>query len=296
MANKATPAPHGGYLAAIFYRVATTHFRTRHRDRHGGLAEPINMQLMFIRRCDVGEALLEVGELKLGTKISTVRVRLLQKSASHSEPIEKIVAHIIVSNLRAERGLSIDQTKIDPVALPKSISHPPATGTSDEDSKPAWRLVQIPYPEFRRAPAHVLVYEPSEFCAQGWAVSSSEQWAALQWKHEEKLEQGRWTNEAAVFLLDVFPETLAGLEKEVNKAQGKPAPVWFPTLALTIDFKRSLPEHGVGWLHSHMTTESIRNGRMDIKVTLRDPDGHAVALATHSTLIMSRPTRKEVRI
>lgn len=291
-------APHGGYLAAIFHRLATTHFCRRHHDRHGGAAEPINMQLMFARRCHIGEAILEVEDLKLGTKTSAIRAKLLQRDrgSSSSKLVENIVAHIIVSKLQGEEGFTLGKEGTSPALSPRITSYP-LEGNLDDGSRRMWTLMKIPHPHFRRAPAHVRAYVPKDSPRQEQAGFGSEQWAALGGQEGNKTGRGRWTNESATFLLDVFPATLAHLEKEVNKIRGEmAAPVWFPTLALTIDFRKSIPpKHGLKWLHSLVRTESIRNGRMDIKIVLRDQDGDLVALATHSTLIMT-PKRNDAKI
>jgi hypothetical protein len=97
---------------------------------------------------------------------------------------------------------------------------------------------------------------------------------------------GWWTNEAAAFLLDVVSMALAGLEGAINGHPApKPLPVWFPTLKLSIEIKKALPVDGAEWLQSRVTMKSVRNGRMDIDVILRDAGGEIVALATHIALV-----------
>lgn len=217
---------------------------------------------------------------------------LSQETPNALGRITKLIGNITVSNLEDEDGLS---AKGD-WDLGGGVSYgPPLVKTPDAASENnPWKRVLIPHPEFRRAPAHVEVYNPQS-ASTGEVDNASHQWATLRWTENGDPVHGRWTNEASVFLLDVFPTRLALLEREVNAGTAAPVPVWFPTLALSIDFKKVLPANGVNWLHSKVTTKSIRGGRMDVEVALLDDSGDIIALASHATLIMSS-SRNRARI
>ncbi|RMJ07950.1 hypothetical protein CDV36_012441 [Fusarium kuroshium] len=261
--------PHGGYLAAIFYRVAKFHFSLNHPTRHEGCAAPINIQLTFVRRASIGRAILHVIDIKLGRRTSVIQISLMQSPSEQSKAVEKAIAHVTISNLATEAGLSLieDQTAVDGRAGPE------------------WIRFDIPHPEFRKATGHVEVYQAEGSPQQSGLVY--EQRSALTWDDGCQRVHGLWTNEAATFLLDVFPMLLAGLEKSMSKEEGTQGPIWFPTLTITIDFRKELPKCGVEWLRSRTSVKSVKNGRTAIEVELRtDETGEVVAVATHAGLMV----------
>lgn len=261
--------PHGGYLAAIFYRVAKLHFSLNHPACHDGRSAPINMQLVFVRRASIGRAILHVTDIKLGRRTSVIRISLMQSPFEQSKAVEKAIAHVTMSNLATEAGLS-------------SIEGQTAV---DGRARPEWTRFDIPHPEFRKATGHVEVYQSAGDSQQSGLVY--EQRSALAWGEGCQHIHGRWTNEAATFLLDVFPMLLAGLEKSISREKGTQGPIWFPTLTITIDFRKELPKCGIEWLRSRTSVKSVKNGRTAIEVELReDKTGEVVAVATHAGLMM----------
>ena len=84
------------------------------------------------------------------------------------------------------------------------------------------------------------------------------------------------------FLHDSNPYAVKGNPSRKSKA----AKFWYPTLLLNIDIKKSLPEEGVEWLFSRVVTKQIKNGRMDIEITILDEGGEIVALSQHVALVV----------
>ena len=62
---------------------------------------------------------------------------------------------------------------------------------------------------------------------------------------------------------------------------------------LNIDFKKALPEEGVGWLFSRVRAKNIEKGRMDLEVEIRDESGEMVALSQHVALILGAERNME---
>ena len=58
-----------------------------------------------------------------------------------------------------------------------------------------------------------------------------------------------------------------------------------PTLSMTLDVKKKLPEGGVKWLFLRARSLEIKNGRMDVEVTILDEKFELVALSHHVALI-----------
>lgn len=150
-----------------------------------------------------------------------------------------------------------------------------------------WRRVRIPHPSFRKAPNHVAIYTAPASHKFNPGELSCTQCALLRWDQDGNEVKGRWTNESATFLADIFPVPLQHLEKAEGAKNGTSGPVWFPTLALNIDFKRLLPDRGEAVLLSQVNARCINNWRITVEVEIVDSDGRVVALATHATLIMS---------
>ncbi|KAH7125987.1 thioesterase-like superfamily-domain-containing protein [Dactylonectria macrodidyma] len=277
--------PHGGYLAAVLYRLVCTHFKHNHPRRHAGHAAPISMQLSFVRRSNVGPAHLEVKEIKLGSRVSTVNVTLYQRSQSSSEQMVKLTGLVTISSLREEAGLSVPfNCALDTVPEIPTLT---SCQTSKGAAAALWKLVEIPHPEFRKATGHVETYVRHKNSQAFQRHGISEQWTRLGWKQDDENVTGRWTNEAAAFLLDVFPSALAKLESQLQSEIGTYQPVWFPTLTMNIDFKKEIPEGGEEWLYSSVAMKQIKNGRTDIQVVLRDALGELIALASQAGLVMS---------
>jgi hypothetical protein len=61
----------------------------------------------------------------------------------------------------------------------------------------------------------------------------------------------------------------------------KSSKFWYPTLLLNMDIKKLLPEEGVEWLFLRAITKQVKNGRMDIDITIADEHGEIVALSHH---------------
>lgn len=55
---------------------------------------------------------------------------------------------------------------------------------------------------------------------------------------------------------------------------------------LNLEIKKALPAEGMEWLFSRVGSKEIRNGRMDLEVTILDESGEIVALSTHVALIV----------
>ena len=64
------------------------------------------------------------------------------------------------------------------------------------------------------------------------------------------------------------------------------AKFWYPTILLNLDVKKALPAEGVEFLFVRVRAKQIKNGRMDLDVTILDESGDLVALSTHVALVL----------
>ncbi|KAL3472699.1 thioesterase-like superfamily-domain-containing protein [Aspergillus californicus] len=271
-------APNGGYISAIFYRVAATHFQKTHLKRHNGRARPISIQLSYIRRCQVGPAAFLVEDIKVGSRVSLIHVTLQQEGRS------TVAGYLTVSDELSETGISIPA---DPNNFHVPLGRPPF---AEGSGKGEWNKVMIPHPKFRRASSRVELYERNDKASLSKGVG---QWARLRPGGPNGSIEN-WTMESVAFLCDILPTVLGGLERAVEEDRQRtdgstqePVPVWFPTLALNIDFKRYELGEGHEWLYSHIHIKSVQNGRMDVEVVILDAAAKLVAVATQVALVMS---------
>ncbi|GKZ83641.1 hypothetical protein AnigIFM56816_008736 [Aspergillus niger] len=308
--------PHGGYTTSILYRLALVHFAHTHPALYkNNPATPIAMQLSFLRRTATGPAVLKVQDTKLGRRTSTLHVMLLQKPDSgkrkqsqpstttttttttgteaEDEDLEvKVAGYITVSPADAEEGLS--------ATTGWKISSPaPAAGSNGDGSvnlgalgrtgrDGAWGKFEPEHSKFRKATGQTEFYVPVELSEKERKERkmNAEQWARFRPGGDVN---ARWTNEALVYLTDMFPTALAGFDNAAEEAAvgGGKGLFWFPTVTLNIDLKTRLPEEGVEWLYSRVYTKKVRDGRTDLDVTVVDDKGDVVALSTQVGLVLS---------
>ncbi|KAL4746202.1 thioesterase-like superfamily-domain-containing protein [Aspergillus terricola var. indicus] len=125
----------------------------------------------------------------------------------------------------------------------------------------------------------------------------------------------RWSNEAVVYLADIFPAALdrmgameatrllttdasentsagpagksgsAALNGRATTDQGL-VRFWYPTVTMNIDLKTRLPSSGVEWLHSRVVTRMVRGSSADLEVLILDQDGELVATSTQVALVV----------
>lgn len=64
------------------------------------------------------------------------------------------------------------------------------------------------------------------------------------------------------------------------------SPFWYPTLLMSIEFKKILPPQGVDWLFVRASAKQIKDGKMDVEVTILDENSELVALSNHFCFIV----------
>lgn len=63
--------------------------------------------------------------------------------------------------------------------------------------------------------------------------------------------------------------------------------MWFPTVALNLDVKKTLLEEGVEWLAVRVTSKQVKDGRYDLDISIRDAEGELVALSHQIAMILT---------
>lgn len=244
---------------------------------------------------------MEVEDVKLGARTSTIHIKLLQPSEKRPNESEiKVAGYITVSPPDAETGISA-KTGWKPHPLPPSGSGPggkidfSALANKGQDGR--WIKLNPPYPEFRRAAAQLELYGPGKGDDQQKETGSMaiDQWARFRPNGDVN---GRWTDAAIPYLIDMFPMALDGFDTVSANATAKEkglkdaseidkAKFWYPTVTLNVDMKKHLPVDGVEWLYSRIVTKVVRDGRTDLDVTVLDQNGDVIALSTQVGLVVS---------
>jgi len=294
--------PNGGYTTCNFLIAARTHMQTTHPKLNQ--PNPFNLHLEFLRRTAVGHALFTVRDVKLGSRISNLHLTLSQ----NGDPTPIVEGYITMTSIADERGLSLPTSyQLLPPRLPADLTLLASTG---EDANYR-RRGQEPFPSFRRAALNVALYlvKPSARPASR-PKSLNDQWIrfAPRSNGPNALGSGRWTNDALGFLVDLFPQIIeqyinpvaedatitvddpAEMRKIISKITGSEtepkARYWYPTLSLTLNVKKLLPEEGVDWLFVRVKAKKIHEGRFDLDVEVWDEAGELVCSSYHASLAL----------
>jgi hypothetical protein len=285
--------PNGGYTASSFLITARIHMRTTHPGRKHN--DPINFHVQFIRRTRAGPAFFSVHDIKLGSRISVLHLTLSQPESS---PRSLVEGYVSLTNIASEFGLSITT-----LYRPSPIIISLLTTATDADSKCSYILRGAePFADFRRAAANVQMYllKSSLRAARPWSMS--DQWI--------RLKGGRWTNDALGFLVDMFPQVIEGFVNPEVELDGTGPPIqnhrplhpnaerrtyWYPTLTLTVDVKKALPEEGVEFVFVRVKAKRVESGRFDLDVEVWDEGGDLVAVGYHTGLVMGTERNEKVK-
>ncbi|KAJ5178079.1 uncharacterized protein N7500_000778 [Penicillium coprophilum] len=291
--------PHGGYTTAVIYQLTLTHFAHVHPNQYKGPASPISIQLSFLRRTASGPVTFEVEDVKIGRRTSTIHIKLLQASETNPDQLEvKLAGYITISPPEAEVGLSAT-TGWKPLPAPAAGSRADgsvdlaALGRTGIDG--AWTKLQPAFPDFRKAAAQIELFGPGNGEEQRKRSGNLniDQWARFRPGGDVN---GRWTDAAVGFLLDMFPMALdnidamfatAAAKESGSPVVGKKAKTWYPTVTLSVDMKKHLPAEGVEWLYSRVVVKVIKDGRTDLEVTVVDEAGDVIAVSTQIGLVVS---------
>lgn len=233
-----------------------------------------------MRRTQHGPAKFVVKDMKLGRQASVVHISLYQDDR------EEVVGYLSQTDIGTEQGPSFKTDwSLQPPAIPVDTSKFDIGGCDN------WmEQKSMPFSKFRKSNARVRWYFPR----QGQRFKSiSDEW--LCWSNGEN-----FTQESIGFICDNFPlvvesyiklkpydiDTTSKNKDEEEKKSLNAARFWYPTLLLNLDVKKALPKEGVKYLFVRAQSKQIRNGRLDIEVTIMDEQGDLVALSHHVVLVV----------
>ncbi|KAI9664969.1 MAG: hypothetical protein M1821_006417 [Bathelium mastoideum] len=271
--------PHGGYITAVFLRVARTHFATTLRAQ--SQPHPLTCHLEFLRRTQVGPATFTVADVKLGRQTSVIHATLRQQGR------DEVVGYVGHTDLRRETGISLPTAwALQPPAVPVGEGSLARLKAGEEEEDEGWaELEKMPFAEFRKASNRVRFFFPRR---GQLAKGLTDEWMCLR-------SGERWTNDSIGFAMDMWPQIIEtyspeGDPYEIEK-RGNERPslgsMWYPTLLLNLDIKKVLPEEGVDFLFQRIQAKRIQNGRFDLESILMDEEGDIIALSHHVVFAVS---------
>ncbi|KAI6783629.1 uncharacterized protein J7T54_005658 [Emericellopsis cladophorae] len=266
--------PNGGYVASIFAKVAEAHLLPRNQPHI------ISAHWTFMAKTKAGRALVKVLESKIGRATSVLHVSLHQQDILPQSPWIPgespacVAAYMTSGNLDEEAGVTLPtQWKLE--YEPPAIDHERAATDAN------WAELDIPI--LKKVPMlHHLKYYIRR---SGHVLPTTHDY----WVHLTSGEN--FTQTSLGYLADTGPPLVV----EAFRPPSTTAPIpeggftyskgfWYPTLTMTLDVRRKLPEEGAKWLRLRVTTKEIRNGRYDAEVVMFDKDGQLVALSNHVSM------------
>ena len=123
------------------------------------------------------------------------------------------------------------------------------------------------FPLFRKALQNVRMCLNREYQPTGSYV---DEWLSL-------ANGERFTQTSLGFIVDMFPM--------IMEKTSQLGPMWYPTVSLNLDVKKPIGPEGLEWVFVRVEAKEVRNGRMDLGVTVLDEEGDILALAKHVTLV-----------
>jgi len=268
-------------VTATILRVAATHFNTTlaaQKQPH-----TITLHAEFLRRTNAGGATFTVRDMKLGRQTSTIHVSLTQNGR------EEVVAYLTNADINAETGFTLQTGWSPDPPLPARPTDFAKLAADGEDER--WVVLRdLPHPKLRKAVTRARMHVPRGGQA---APNVIDEWIRLE--SGEKL-----TMEGIGFVADMWPQMIEGLVvKQQQQQQQRPAShekvakkegdlpwLWYPTLVLNLDIKKTLPPEGVDWLHVRVHAKRVKNGRYDYEIVIFDDKEEVVALSHHVALVL----------
>ncbi|KAL2159062.1 hypothetical protein VTH06DRAFT_2821 [Thermothelomyces fergusii] len=112
------------------------------------------------------------------------------------------------------------------------------------------------------------------------------------------LRKRNFTATSLGYVADCWPYVVEAqrptrLEAEEQRRRGKSVPLapdlrlWCPTIILSLEAKKALPDEGLESRQQRIHSKQIRNGKLDPEVVVPDEHGDLVVVSSHVNLILS---------
>lgn len=189
-----------------------------------------------------------------------------------------MVAYITNGHLDAESGVTLPtQWKLEHAPPNADLSKLP----SGEDE--SWERMNIPI--MKKVP---MLNNLEYYSRRGGHVlpTTHDYWV--------RLGNGeRFTQTSLGFLADAGPPLMVESFRPVDKSAPIPPGgfafnkgFWYPTLTMTLEVKRKLPDDGLPWIRSRVVAKEVKNGRYDAELLMFNEEGELLAISNHVAMAM----------
>ncbi|KAJ5291516.1 thioesterase family protein [Penicillium angulare] len=292
--------PNGGYTSACMLAAAKIHLGLR------GQPDALTAHFEFPNRASTGPAILIIEDVKLGQQISTLQLTLWQGGLLSQAPWidhfvsrRRVLAYTTHTNLRSFSGMSMPTGyEVTPAAKLPSVSDFEALKTNGADK--VWEKSKLPkaYATMMPSLAHWHFYVPRN---EPLSPGVLDMWIRL-------ASSERITQSTLAYVVDSFPHNMHNFlaapalrellnappdrsgdsdVKEIREKDQQRAEMWFPTVVMNMEVKTALPDDGIEWLAVRVLSKQIKDGKFDLEVLVRDPDGAIIALSHHVGMILN---------
>ncbi|KAK4463053.1 thioesterase-like superfamily-domain-containing protein [Cladorrhinum samala] len=276
--------PNGGYTASCLLEATRLHLGSKQPD-------PMTAHFQFLNRAEVGPAVIVISDVKFGRQFSTVHLTLHQGALLPQAPWftqastrAAITAYVTVTDLSKESGLTLPTlwglSPQPPAAAPAPDFGLLKHGKDPNWTRSTWGLTgNGKTATFARVLRNYDVFLPK---AGQVHESVTDLWMRF------NVGGGRFTNSSLAFVADAFPFVVEAYRpaKGSDKPYGSGEMFWYPTVVMSLEVKRALPERGVEWLRLRMHAKEIRNGRLDLEVLILGESGELVGISHQVNLVL----------
>lgn len=243
----------------------------------------------FLNRTEVGPAIIVISDVKQGRQFSMVHLTLHQRALLPQAPWvtqgstrAAITAYVTLTDLSKESGLTLP-TIWGP--SPKPAAAPaPDFGLLKHNKDPHWAKSGFGLGRGGRATYARVLRNYDVFFPKAGQIHQSviDLWMRF------NVGNGRFTNSSLAFVVDAFPLVVEAYRprKGSDKPFGSDEVFWYPTVVMSLEVKRGLPEEGVEWLGLRMHAKEIRNGRFDLEALILGEKGELVGISHQVNLVL----------
>ncbi|CAM1505848.1 Fc.00g114850.m01.CDS01 [Cosmosporella sp. VM-42] len=268
--------PNGGYVASIFLRVASDYLAPRNQP------DPIAAHWQFLNATHAGPAVVLVEEAKIGRGMSVVHLTLFQDDLLEKSPWvssktkKQVVAYITNGRLETEKGVTLPtRFEITPTAPPVDF------GKLVDGKDVSWKRLHMTLMVVVPMLHNIEFYAPR---AGHPLPTTYDLWMRL-------ANGERFTASSLGYVSDAGPPLLVESFRPEDPDAAIPEGgfafnkvFWYPTVTMSLEVKKKLPEEGEEWLRLRVVAKLIQNGRYDAEVIIFDSKGDIVALSNHVAL------------
>ncbi|KZZ97323.1 thioesterase family protein [Moelleriella libera RCEF 2490] len=285
--------PNGGYVASVILRVAQEYLAPRDQ------RDTMHTHIQYLSRTQAGPAYLVVEEAKMGRNTSVLHISVHQQGLLATAPFldgggsdaaaapkgrkARVTAYVTNTNLAKQSGITLPTSwKLPDAPAPVDL------GLLSCGQDRAWTRIQVPL--MRRIPS---VKTLDFFAQRAGHVSNAAHDYWVRCANGEpftSVSLGFVADAAAAMIPESYRQEDAGRPPRDGEIRHDQA-YWYPTVTLSIDVKKKLPEPeegegGARWLRLRAASKAIRNGRSDLEIVIFDQGGELVALSHHVAMVL----------